>query len=93
MASVYRRLFDFTIRRKRTTPKAPTVNVVEKVVDPDMGSGYNYDSLYDWEAAQQGNPLRDLVHIHDRAGEFSSFEAESPGRGDVRKSRQFTVYA
>jgi len=28
---------------------------VTKVVDPDMGSGYDYDSLYDWEAAQQGD--------------------------------------
>jgi hypothetical protein len=28
---------------------------VIKVVDPDMGSGYDYDSLYDWEAAQQGD--------------------------------------
>jgi hypothetical protein len=28
---------------------------VTKVVDPDMGSGYDYDSLFDWEAAQQGN--------------------------------------
>jgi hypothetical protein len=26
-----------------------------KVIDPDMGSGYDYDSLYDWEAAQQAN--------------------------------------
>ena len=28
---------------------------VTKVVDPDLGSGYDYDSLYDWEAAQQGD--------------------------------------
>lgn len=28
---------------------------VTKVIDPDMGSGYDYDSLYDWEAAQQGD--------------------------------------
>jgi hypothetical protein len=26
-----------------------------KVIDPDMGSGYDYDSLYDWEAAQQAD--------------------------------------
>jgi hypothetical protein len=24
------------------------------VIDPDMGAGYNYDSLFDWEAARQG---------------------------------------
>jgi hypothetical protein len=34
---------------------------VIKVVDPDMGSGYNYDSLFDWEAAQQG----DLTGVRD----------------------------
>jgi hypothetical protein len=28
---------------------------VTKVVDPDLGSGYDYDSLFDWEAAQQGD--------------------------------------
>ena len=28
---------------------------VVKVIDPDSGSGYDYDSLYDWEAAQQGD--------------------------------------
>jgi hypothetical protein len=28
---------------------------VIKVIDPDMGSGYDYDSAYDWEAAQQGD--------------------------------------
>jgi len=28
---------------------------VIKVIDPDMGSGYDYDSLFDWEAAQQGD--------------------------------------
>ena len=28
---------------------------VTKVIDPNMGSGYDYDSLYDWEAAQQGD--------------------------------------
>jgi hypothetical protein len=28
---------------------------VTKVIDPDMGSGYDYDSLFDWEAAQQGD--------------------------------------
>jgi hypothetical protein len=28
---------------------------VTKVVDPDAGSGYDYDSLYDWESAQQGD--------------------------------------
>ena len=28
---------------------------VTKVIDPDMGTGYDYDSLYDWEAAQQGD--------------------------------------
>jgi len=28
---------------------------VVKVIDPDMGSGYDYDSLFDWEAAQQGD--------------------------------------
>ena len=26
-----------------------------KVVDPDLGSGYDYDSLFDWEAAQQAD--------------------------------------
>jgi len=26
-----------------------------KVVDPDSGTGYDYDSLYDWEAAQQSD--------------------------------------
>ena len=26
-----------------------------KVVDPDMGTGYDYDSLFDWEVAQQGD--------------------------------------
>lgn len=25
------------------------------VVDPDSGDGYNYDSLYDWEAGEQAN--------------------------------------
>ena len=30
---------------------------VTRVIDPDMGSGYNYDSLVDWEADRQ----RDLV--------------------------------
>ena len=25
------------------------------VVDPDMGTGYNYDSLFDWEAGEQAN--------------------------------------
>ena len=34
---------------------------VTKVIDPDMGSGYDYDSLYDWEAAQQG----DLTGVRD----------------------------
>jgi len=28
---------------------------VAKVVDPDVGSGYDYDSAYDWEVAQQGD--------------------------------------
>jgi hypothetical protein len=28
---------------------------VVKVIDPDSGSGYNYDSLYDWEAGEQGD--------------------------------------
>jgi len=28
---------------------------VTKVVDPNSGSGYNYASAYDWEAAQQGD--------------------------------------
>jgi hypothetical protein len=28
---------------------------VVHVVDPDMGSGYDYDSLYDWEAGEQGD--------------------------------------
>ena len=28
---------------------------VTKVIDPDMGSGYDYDSLFDCEAAQQGD--------------------------------------
>lgn len=34
---------------------------VTKVIDPDMGSGYDYDSLFDWEAAQQG----DLTGVRD----------------------------
>ena len=25
------------------------------IVDPDMGSGYNYDSLFDWEAGEQAD--------------------------------------
>jgi hypothetical protein len=28
---------------------------VTKVVDPDSGAGYDYASLFDWEAAQQGD--------------------------------------
>jgi hypothetical protein len=28
---------------------------VIKVIDPDLGAGADYDSLYDWEAAQQGD--------------------------------------
>ena len=28
---------------------------VTKIIDPNMGSGADYDSLYDWEAAQQGD--------------------------------------
>jgi hypothetical protein len=28
---------------------------VTKVVDPDSGAGYDYHSLFDWEAAQQGD--------------------------------------
>ena len=34
---------------------------VTKVVDPNSGSGYDYASLYDWEAAQQG----DLTGVRD----------------------------
>lgn len=34
---------------------------VTRVIDPDSGSGYDYDSLYDWEAAQQG----DLTGVRD----------------------------
>lgn len=34
---------------------------VTKVIDPDSGSGYDYDSLFDWEAAQQG----DLTGVRD----------------------------
>ena len=26
-----------------------------KVIDPDLGAGYDYDSLFDWEAAQQAD--------------------------------------
>ena len=28
---------------------------VTKIIDPDMGASYDYDSLFDWEAAQQGD--------------------------------------
>lgn len=28
---------------------------VVHVIDPDAGSGYDYDSLFDWEAAEQGD--------------------------------------
>ena len=28
---------------------------VVKVIDPDQGTGHDYDSLFDWEAAQQGD--------------------------------------
>ena len=34
---------------------------VVHIIDPDMGSGYDYDSLYDWEAAEQG----DLTGVRD----------------------------
>jgi hypothetical protein len=34
---------------------------VVKIVDPDLGPGADYDSLYDWEAAQQG----DLTGVRD----------------------------
>lgn len=31
------------------------------IIDPNMGSGYDYDSLYDWEAGEQG----DLTGVRD----------------------------
>jgi len=34
---------------------------VTKVVDPDSGAGYDYDSLFDWEAGEQG----DLTGVRD----------------------------
>lgn len=34
---------------------------VVSIIDPDAGSGYDYDSLYDWEAAEQG----DLTGVRD----------------------------
>lgn len=34
---------------------------VTHVVDPDSGAGYTYDSLYDWEAGEQG----DLTGVRD----------------------------
>jgi hypothetical protein len=34
---------------------------VVHIIDPDMGSGYDYDSLFDWEAAEQG----DLTGVRD----------------------------
>lgn len=34
---------------------------VVHIIDPDAGTGYDYDSLYDWEAAEQG----DLTGVRD----------------------------
>ena len=45
---------DLTANGTLTTEDGPEI---VSIVDPDMGYGYDYDSLYDWEAGQQ----QDLV--------------------------------